>query len=111
MVASSTVVFTVPGSWPPAPKDLIPQLQDATFRDYFVRAIEEAVKDPIDRAVMLGRYALWGPALGEPETLQQLADRYGVSRERIKQRLARAWSRIRVKATNQARKVPPPSDP
>ncbi|HMA33482.1 MAG TPA: sigma factor-like helix-turn-helix DNA-binding protein, partial [Chloroflexia bacterium] len=93
MVTSATLALTLPATWPPAPKDLLPQLQDPTFRDYFVRAIDEAVKDPVDRAVMLGRYALWGPAMGEPETLQQLADRHGVSRDRIKQRLARAWSR------------------
>jgi DNA-directed RNA polymerase sigma subunit (sigma70/sigma32) len=87
------------------------QLPDPLFRAYFVRAIEEAVTDPVDRAVMLARYALLDPARGEPATLQQLADGYSVSRERIKQRLSRTWNRMRTKATHQARKAPPPSDP
>jgi hypothetical protein len=111
MFTSTSASFPPLASWPPAPKDLALQLRDSLFQAYFVRAIEEAVTDPVDRAVMLARYALLGPAKGEPATLQQLADGYSVSREWIKQRLSRAWNRIRTKATYQARKAPPPSDP
>jgi len=113
VVASSNSgsAFPTTAAWPPAPKDLLPQLLDATFRNYFVRAIEEAVKDPFDQAAMFSRYALYGPALGEPETLERVADRYGTSRDRIMQRLARSWNRIRAKATYQAGKAQPPRDP
>jgi hypothetical protein len=80
------------------------------FRAYFVRVLEEAVTDPLDRAVMLARYALLGLTMREPAMLQQLADDYGVSPALLTQRPTRAWHRMRTKATYQARKAAPAND-
>jgi DNA-directed RNA polymerase sigma subunit (sigma70/sigma32) len=104
--ANSPAAFPTTAAWAPAPEDLVPRLEDLTFRGHFERALEEAVKDPLDREVMRRRYGL---VTGQTSTMQQLGEHFGVSGSRIGQRLYRAWGRIRAKAAAQERKNTPGS--
>ncbi|HMA35403.1 MAG TPA: hypothetical protein VKY74_13110 [Chloroflexia bacterium] len=99
--SNSSPALPTPAAWAPAPEDLMPRLQDDTFRGHFERALEEAVKDPIDRDAMRRRYGL---VTGQSATLQQLGAHFGVSGARIGQRLYRSWGRIRGRAQYQERK-------
>ena len=49
--------------------------------------------DEVDRDIVTHHFALQG---GEPLTLTQLGNRHGISRERTRQRLLRAMTRLRV---------------
>jgi DNA-directed RNA polymerase sigma subunit (sigma70/sigma32) len=50
----------------------------------------------VDRKLVIGKFALEG---GEPETLQAMGNRFGISRERARQRLNRAITKLQYYST------------
>jgi RNA polymerase primary sigma factor len=76
------------------PQHMVPPAEDGLLREAMLAQIAAALADlePKERDVMALRFGLGGE---EPKTLQEIGDRLGVSRERVRQLEARAKEKIR----------------
>jgi RNA polymerase primary sigma factor len=75
------------------PDLLIPSPEDEVFRDDVIRRVQEALTAvPLrEREILCRRFGLDG---GEEQTLEEVGDRMGVTRERVRQLEARALRRL-----------------
>ncbi|HEY7252784.1 MAG TPA: sigma-70 family RNA polymerase sigma factor [Methylomirabilota bacterium] len=75
------------------PDLLIPSPEDEAFRDDLIRRVQEALTTvPLrEREILCRRFGLDG---GEEQTLEEVGDRMGVTRERVRQLEARALRRL-----------------
>ncbi len=76
------------------PQHLVPPAEEELLREAMLAQIRAALADldPKEREVMALRFGLDG---GEPKTLQEIGDRLGLSRERVRQIESRAKDRLR----------------
>lgn len=76
------------------PQHSVPPAEDALLRESLLGVLDSALGDlaPKEREVMALRFGLDGE---EPRTLQEIGDRLGVSRERVRQLEARAKEKLR----------------
>jgi RNA polymerase primary sigma factor len=76
------------------PQHTVPPAEEALLREALLAQVEAALADltPKERDVMALRFGLRGE---EPKTLQEIGERFGVSRERVRQLEARAIGKLR----------------
>jgi RNA polymerase primary sigma factor len=76
------------------PQHMMPPAEDALLREALLSQVDAALADltPKERDVMALRFGLRGE---EPKTLQEIGERFGVSRERVRQLEARAFEKLR----------------
>ncbi len=76
------------------PQHSVPPAEDALLRESLLAVLHAALADlaPKEREVMALRFGLGGD---EAKTLQQIGDRLGISRERVRQLEARAKEKLR----------------
>jgi len=76
------------------PQHMVPPAEEALLREALLAQVDAALADltPRERDVMALRFGLRGE---EPKTLQEIGDRLGVSRERVRQLEARAIEKLR----------------
>jgi RNA polymerase primary sigma factor len=76
------------------PQHSVPPAEEALLREALLAQVETALADltPKERDVMALRFGLRGE---EPMTLQEIGERFGVSRERVRQLEARAIGKLR----------------
>ncbi len=91
---STTLVETVKDE-DSASKDVLFNLIDSEFKNEIMQLLSQL--RVIEKKVLIGRFGLYD----EPKrTLQELADFYGVTKERIRQIEAKALRRLRMPARN-----------
>jgi RNA polymerase primary sigma factor len=76
------------------PQHMVPPPEEALLREALLSQVDAALADltPKERDVMALRFGLRG---AEPKTLQEIGERLGVSRERVRQLEARAFEKLR----------------
>jgi RNA polymerase primary sigma factor len=77
------------------PQHMVPPVEDALLREALLSQLDAALADlePKEREVMALRFGLRGE---EPKTLQEIGERLGISRERVRQLEARAKEKLRL---------------